>query len=77
MKPVQVSCYSGREYAERPVSFVMDDRSYGIETVMKDWKEPGEKHFLVVADDNNCYELCYNERHNRWFVRHSGEKEPG
>ena len=77
MKPVQVKCYSGREYAERPVSFIMGDRTYSIETILKDWHEPGEKHFLVVAEDRNCYELCYNERNTEWFIRHSGGKEPG
>ncbi len=77
MKPVQVSCYSGRDYAERPLSFVMDDRTFEIETVVKEWKEPGEKHFLVADRDSNLYELCYNERHIQWYVCHPGEKEPG
>lgn len=77
MKPVQVSCYSGREYADRPVSFVLEGQTYEVGTILKEWREPEEKHFLVVGGDSNRYELCYNERHIQWYVCHPDEKEPG
>jgi len=77
VKPVRVNCYSGRDYADRPVSFVLEDQTYEIETILKEWKEPGTKRFRVLARDSNCYELCYNERHIQWYLCHQGEKEPG
>jgi hypothetical protein len=77
VNPVRVSCYSGRDYAERPISFIIDDQSYEIETIVKEWREPGTKHFLVVAGDSNRYELCYNERNIEWYVCHPGDKESG
>jgi len=71
---IHVQCYSGRGYAERPVSFVWQDRHYAVEDIEKEWFEPGQKHFAVIAIRNNGeesgkrFEIYYDEREDSWFL---------
>lgn len=77
MKPVQVKCYSGRVYAERPISFILDDIPHTVRSVEKEWRGPGAKHFLVITSENRHIELCYNEQNHEWSASDPGGKEPG
>lgn len=67
-KPVQVTCYSGRVYADRPASFVWQDEKYEVKEVEKEWQEPGEKHFVVKTKDDRLFELCYHEGQDEWSI---------
>ena len=70
----QVQCYSGRSYAERPASFVWQDRHYAVKDIEKEWLEPGQKHFAVIAISNNGeasekrFEIYYDERGDSWSL---------
>ncbi len=70
----QVQCYSGRSYAERPASFVWQDRHYTVMDIEKEWLEPGQKHFAVIAISNNSeesekrFEIYYDEREDPWSL---------
>ena len=77
MKPVLVKCYSGRAYADRPVSFMLNGVRYSVESVEKEWWEPGVKHFRVRTGDNKRAELCYNGQNCAWSVSDLGGKELG
>ena len=77
MKPVQVRCYSGRAYADRPVSFAVEGVTHSVEDVEREWQEPGTRHFQVRTEDNQRVELCYNDRNCAWSVRDLGGKELG
>jgi len=68
MKEVQVQCYSGRTYAERPTSFVWQGVFYKVEKVEREWREPGERRFRVCTEDNKSFELCYNEQKDEWSL---------
>lgn len=70
-----VRCYSGHTYAERPVSFTWRDVDHNVARVEKEWREPGTRHFLVVTEESESYELCYNEQHDSWSVIGPGGKE--
>ena len=63
---VQVACYSGRTYADRPVSFIWEDVELRVKEVEREWQEPGERHFRVRTDDDRTFELCYYEGGNGW-----------
>ncbi len=65
---VEVSCYSGHTYAERPVSFRWHGRKYEVQEVERTWLEPGERHFQVRTRDNKTFELCYNEAEMQWSL---------
>jgi len=77
MKEVQVHCYSGHTYAERPASFTWQDITHNVEAVEKEWRDPGSRCFRVCTEDKRIFELCYNERQDEWSLRESGGKELG
>ena len=66
---VKVSCHSGHTYAERPESFTWEEIVHIVQTVEKEWIEPGEKHFKVRTDDNKLFELCYYVEADQWTLR--------
>jgi len=68
MREVQVQCYSGYTYAERPASFVWQGVAYKVEKVEREWQESGERHFRVYTEDKKSFELCYNEQKDEWFM---------
>lgn len=67
-EPVQVACYSGHTYAQRPLSFIWDDTELRVKKVEKEWQEPGARHFRVRTDDDRMFELCYYEASDRWLA---------
>ena len=68
MDNIEVRCYSGRAYAERPVSFEWEGTEYQVEEIEKEWLEPGEKHFQVRTGGNKLFRLCYNEKEGQWTL---------
>ena len=65
---VQVTCYSGRLYADRPASFVWQGKNCAVERIEKEWQEPGERHFQVLSQDEKRFRLCYDERQDQWSI---------
>jgi hypothetical protein len=63
-----VKCYSGHTYAEEPRSFELEGVVYEVEEIIRAWREPGERHFLVKTGDNKLFQLCYNEAEERWSL---------
>ena len=74
-QPIEVSCHSGCSYAERPTSFVLDEERYDIADIEREWFEPGEKHFIVIAVRENAVEsekrlhICYDTREDTWQLK--------
>jgi hypothetical protein len=66
--PIIVHCYSGHTYAERPRSFQWRNVIHEIKDIESSWLEPGERHFMVQAEMNKVFHLCYNERHEEWSL---------
>lgn len=67
-EPIEVQTYSGRNYAERPTSFVWRQRLYRVKEVAAEWQEPRRKHFLVRTEEDEVYEVCYDEQHDGWLL---------
>jgi len=65
---VEVNCYSGHTYAERPRSFVWQGIEYEVKEVDKSWQEPGERYFQVRTKDNRLFQLCYHAREKLWSL---------
>ncbi|MFC2058860.1 hypothetical protein ACFLTS_04365 [Chloroflexota bacterium] len=66
LQPVQVRCYSGHTYAERPSSFILDSIEQTVRIIEKEWREPGEKRFRVRTEDDRIFNLRYNEQKDNW-----------
>lgn len=69
---IQVQCYSGHTYAERPDSFIYYGEAFTVKKVEREWLEPGERRFLVRTGDSKSFELCYNEQIDEWSLRELG-----
>ena len=65
---IEVNCYSGHTYAQRPQSFIWQGKRHEIQDVEKSWLEPEERHFLVHTTEKELFHLCYNEIHKEWTL---------
>ncbi len=72
-QPVTVTCYSGRTFAERPVSFTWENVEHKVKQIEKEWREPGLKRFRVRTGDDKLFDLRYNEQNDSWSAREIGE----
>ncbi len=72
MQPAEVRAYSGQSYGERPASFVSGGVEFRVKLVSKEWREPGEKVFLVRTLDDRSFELRYNEQNDQWLAEEVG-----
>lgn len=68
MNNLEVRCYSGHTYAERPESFRWQGVEYRVREIEKAWQEPGKRCFQVRVGDNKRFMLCYNEAEGRWSL---------
>ena len=65
---VEVRCYSGTTYAERPISFIWQAKQYKVEEIEKEWLEPGEKHFNIRTTNKQWFHLWYSEKKDQWHL---------
>jgi len=72
---LEVSCYSGHTYAQRPLSFNWQGVDYQVEEIEKEWLESGERWFLVKTGDNKSFQLCYNEAKDRWSITEPAKEQ--
>ena len=66
VKPVQVTCYSGHTYAERPESLIWQGVEHKVKQVEKEWQEPGARLFKLATEDDRVFILSYSERGDEW-----------
>ena len=69
----QVKCYSGYTYAQRPESFLWLDKEHKVSRIEEEWKQPGERLFKVITEDEKLFELCYNESEDQWWLTELGQ----
>jgi len=65
---IEVRCYSGHTYAERPRSFEWQGVEYEVAEIESAWRMPGERYFQVRTVGNKCFRLCYNETKKQWSL---------
>lgn len=65
---LEVNCYSGYTYAERPKSFRWQNKEYEVKEIERAWQEPGERCFQARTGDNKLFQLCYNETERQWSL---------
>jgi hypothetical protein len=63
---VEVVCYSGYRYAQRPTALVWEGSRIEVGEVVSEWREPGARYYRVRTDDDRRFELCYDERNLIW-----------
>jgi hypothetical protein len=65
---IEVSCYAGYRYPERPISFSLLERTFMVVEVLDRWFGEDYIYFKVRADDQKVYLLKYDQHQERWFL---------
>lgn len=63
-----VECYSGQEYAERPLALHWQGERLPIIEILTRWRTPHEKTFLVRTTDQQVFRLSYDELDRTWCI---------
>jgi hypothetical protein len=63
---VEVACYAGSRYPERPQRVTWRGREHEVLAVEREWQEPGRRCYLVRLEGDRLLRLCYHERNDRW-----------
>lgn len=63
-----VECHSGYDYAGRPIAFDWEGERMQVARIVQAWREPGKKCFLVSTEDEQLFNLQYEERENLWNI---------
>jgi hypothetical protein len=66
--PVRVQCYSGFKSDERPIRFVLGERTLEIVEIDDRWYSPDAIYFRVKGNDGNIYLLRHDEIHDSWSL---------
>ena len=65
---LEVECYSGYTFAERPTAFVWRGRRYQVERILKRWRSPQGAGFRVVTAGGAQFELIYSATQDEWSL---------
>lgn len=65
---VQVRCYSGQRYAERPLAFSWRGTEFPVEEVLAEWHEPAGPVFRVRTPEGT-FTLGYEEAAGLWWLQ--------
>ncbi len=64
-----VECYSGSEYAERPLAVTWQGLHMEIVEILERWRGPETKGFRVRTTAGTVFELTYLEISEQWHVQ--------
>ena len=70
-----VHCYSGSRYGERPLSFDLGGERYVVKAVEKSWRTPSALHLRVRTEDDERFELAYDDGVDEWHISTLSETE--
>jgi hypothetical protein len=65
---MNVECYSGYKYGERPKAIEWQGRRIPVLNIIKQWQSSVGPCFLVDTLDQQSFELQYHELQGTWDV---------
>lgn len=65
---LDVDCYAGAGYPERPRAFVWQGERYEVEEVGRRWRTPAEYGFRVRTTAGEYFTLLYHELEDTWTL---------
>jgi hypothetical protein len=64
-----VECYSGNEYAQRPVAFVWQGVRLEVARIDAEQRTPEGKGFRVRTPVGQVFDLFYRAMYDQWDIR--------
>ena len=64
----QVECHSEATYAERPTAVNWQGQRLLVSEVLASWRVPEGVRFRVRTEDDQIFELVYDEASDIWLV---------
>jgi len=64
-----VECYSGYEYANRPVAFLWEGDRIEVDEIIASWRLPNGKRFRVRSTGDGIFELQYDQLNDQWSIQ--------
>ena len=65
---MRVICRSGYSGCDHPDAFFWQGKMLSVQHIIKEWREPETKHFLVTAENKSTYELILSESSGSWNI---------
>jgi hypothetical protein len=65
---LQVECYSGYEYAQRPVAFWWQQERLEVAELLAEMSLPAAKRFIVKTRDHRRWVIEYQIDLDAWFL---------
>ena len=62
----RVAASSGYSACDHPTTFEWEDKTLAVSEFLREWREPGAKHYLVRAADGRRFRLTLNETSGEW-----------
>ena len=69
---VEVECYSGYAYPERPRAIIWRNERYVVRSLLRTWRAPEGPHFELTLEDGSRQELTYDEEEDKWWLKMGG-----
>ena len=63
---VDVACYAGSHYPQRPLRVTWRGAERDVLAVEREWQEPHRRCYLVRLEGDRLLRLSYYERNDRW-----------
>lgn len=63
-----VECNSGFSACDYPTAIWWQGRRLKVKIILKEWREPSEKCYRLLVNDNLYLEARLNEKENTWQV---------
>jgi hypothetical protein len=63
-----VRCRAGYSTCDHPVSLDWQGSTLEITKIVREWREPGQKHFIVETSNGLHFKLVLIETSGQWLV---------
>jgi len=65
---MRVICEAGYSGCDYPKAFTWQGHKISVERVIKEWREPDHKHYMVAATNGSHFELVFSETSYAWNI---------
>jgi len=65
---MRVICEAGYSGCDYPKAFIWQDHKLTVERIIKEWREPDSRHYIVSAANSSYFKLVFSETGYLWNI---------